>query len=306
MAFAFKKKQSVRKSVKRLGYQRLEKATGALTHCERLEAIHDVRKDLKQLRALLRLVNSAMPKSRYRRTSDTLREAARMLSAARDVHVKLNALAALVQHFHPELAPRSFREIKHLLAEDCRQQQAELRKAKSLNRSVSLLKKLSRDPSSFRLKASGWRAIGPGLESTYRKGRRLLRRAERRRTPGCFHEWRKRVKDLFYQIGLLCPLWPEQMTAAESELQQLGECLGDDNDLFLLTEPRALKRFKKQARQEVEALKALVDKRQTRLRREALALGARFYQEKPSVFCRRIERYWKRWRHEPKPAVPAR
>ena len=305
MGFEFKKKQSVRQAVKRLGCRSLEKTVRALSHCKGLEAVHDARKDLKQLRALLRLVRSAMPKSRYRRTSEKLQEAARMLSAARDAHVKVSALAALVHRFQPEAARHAFRKIKHLLAEDCRRQQAELSKTKTLSRSVNLLKKLSHDPGYFRLKGSGWSAIGPGLKSTYRKGRRLHRRAERRRTAECFHEWRKRVKDLFYQIGLLRPLWLEQMTAAESELKQLGECLGDYHDLFLLTEPRALKRFRKQARQEVEALKVLVDERQSQLRRKAVALGARFYQEKPSVFCKRIEQYWKRWRHEPKPAVPA-
>jgi hypothetical protein len=90
------------------------------------------------------------------------------------------------------------------------------------------------------------------------------------------------------------------MTAAEAELKRLGQFLGDDHDLALLTEPDAIKLFTKQADEETEALKALANQRQRQLRAQALALGARFYDERPSVFCKRLEQYWKRWRHEPK------
>ncbi|MGH7972567.1 MAG: CHAD domain-containing protein [Limisphaerales bacterium] len=118
-------------------------------------------------------------------------------------------------------------------------------------------------------------------------------------TPEHFHEWRKRVKDLYYQIGLLCPIWPEQMTAVAAELKYLSERLGDDHDLFLLLEPDTFKSLAKQARAEAEALRGLINERQKELRARALAMGARFYQEKPRLFCQRLGQYWKRWRREP-------
>ena len=122
MAFEFKKRESVRKAVGRLGRKGIEKALCSLDHCDRLEAVHNVRKDIKQLRALLRLVHRAMPRSEYRRHSGTLRKAAGHLAAARDAHVKLNALRNLIDHFQRELAPRSFKKIKAILAADCRKQ----------------------------------------------------------------------------------------------------------------------------------------------------------------------------------------
>lgn len=53
-----------------------------------------------------------------------------------------------------------------------------------------------------------------------------------------------------------------------------------------------------------DVLKALADQRHDYLRAQALALGARFYEEKPSVFCKRLRQYWKRWRREPKLVAP--
>jgi CHAD domain-containing protein len=302
MAFEFKKEESVRKGMRRLGRKRIEKALCSLEHCNRLEAVHEVRKDIKELRALLRLVRKATPRSEYRRYSDTLREAAGHLATARDAHVKLNALRNLIAHFQRELAPRSFQKIKAMLAQDCRKQQGELSRTHASRRVARLLKKLSGWFSSLKLKDSGWSALGPGVNRSYREARCCL--ALENGSPENFHEWRKRVKDLYYQVGLLCPIWPEQMSAAQAELKHLSECLGDDHDLFLLTEPDSLRLFRKEDEKEAEALKALADQRQNELRTEALALGARFYEEKPAVFCNRLRQYWKTWRHESKRAIP--
>jgi hypothetical protein len=90
------------------------------------------------------------------------------------------------------------------------------------------------------------------------------------------------------------------MGAAEAELDSLGECLGDSHDLALLIEPKVLKRFRKCSEDEAQALKALVDKQQKELQHSALMMGARFYQEKPSIFCNRLRQYWKHWRRERK------
>jgi hypothetical protein len=56
MAFALKKKESVPKGVRRLGQRQVKKALEDLEHCDRLEAVHEIRKKIKELRALLRLV----------------------------------------------------------------------------------------------------------------------------------------------------------------------------------------------------------------------------------------------------------
>lgn len=47
---------------------------------------------------------------------------------------------------------------------------------------------------------------------------------------------------------------------------------------------------------ELEVFCGLIEQRQRELRRVAMALGARFYAEKPSAFCQRLANYWKIWR----------
>ena len=48
------------------------------------------------------------------------------------------------------------------------------------------------------------------------------------------HEWRKRAKDLRYQLQFLCKAWPGVIDAAVAEAHDLGDILGDDHDLALL------------------------------------------------------------------------
>jgi hypothetical protein len=53
----------------------------------------------------------------------------------------------------------------------------------------------------------------------------------------------------------------------------------------------------------LEILNGLIEQRQRELRAAALALGARFYAEKPSTFCDRLGGYWQTWRREKKSAT---
>ena len=153
-----------------------------------------------------------------------------------------------------------------LLAAECREQQAELYRAQAARSVSRLVQKLARQFGSLRLKESGWAALAPGIKRSYRDGRRGYQAArDAGRRPEELHAWRKRVKDLYYQVGLLRPIWPEQMAAIEAKLEHLAECLGEDHDLFLLTEPNAFKQLRKRARKEAECLKSLVDKRHQEL-----------------------------------------
>ena len=50
------------------------------------------------------------------------------------------------------------------------------------------------------------------------------------------HEWRKRVKDLWYHCLLLQDAWKPVMSALADEAHELSDRLGDDHDLAVLLE----------------------------------------------------------------------
>ena len=79
-------------------------------------------------------------------------------------------------------------------------------------------------------------ALRDGLERTYRRGRRDFRAARADPSVEALHEWRKRVKELWYHHTLLRPIWPPVMQAVGDEAHELADRLGDDHDLAMLAD----------------------------------------------------------------------
>ena len=93
------------------------------------------------------------------------------------------------------------------------------------------------------------------------------------------------------------------MDAVASELETLGEYLGDDHDLVVLRQAVEKQCAGDGNIRELETLHGLIEQRQREVRVAAQALGARFYAEKPSAFCDRLAGYWQIWRGEKRSRV---
>jgi CHAD domain-containing protein len=298
MAFKFKRKERVEKGVRRLSCERVEKALERLRQCENTEAIHGVRKEIKKLRAVLRLVQSEIGKKQYEKTAARLQKAAHLLEPARDAQVRVKALEGLSARFKGEIAAHAFGSLHKNLREECRRETNRFKKERCVSTVGQIFRKLPSRIENLEVKRKGWSAIGPGIKTSYARGRKAYKVVGKEPTAENFHEWRKRVKDLWYHIQLLTPIWPEQMAAMAGELETLGEQLGDDHDLVMLKET-AEKDLDGEAELKArETLVGLLELRNRELRSAALLLGKRFYEEKPSLFCKRLETYWKTWRSE--------
>jgi len=298
VAYRFKRKERVSKAVRRLACERLAHAIECLHESDRPRAIHCARKDIKKTRAVLRLVRDQITKKERRRLTALIHEAARCLSAPRDALVKAQTVQHLTRHFKGQLAPGALRHLRTQLRRETEEAMKRFAKekasravARTLRRAINRLERLE-------VRGDGWKAISPGVTTAYRQGRRAYQIALRDPTPENFHAWRKRAKDLWYHVRLLHPVWREQMEAMAGELDKLGENLGDDHDLLVLRQ-HIKKRLRDHAL-ESETLLGLIVQRQGELRAAALAIGARFYDEKPAVFCERLAGYWHTWRRERK------
>jgi CHAD domain-containing protein len=129
------------------------------------------------------------------------------------------------------------------------------------------------------LERDGFDAFEDGLRRIYRRGRRDWRAALEDPSTENLHEWRKRVKDLWYSYSLLQEAWKPVMGALADEAHALSDRLGDDHDLAVLSDFGA------------EPLEELIATRRRELQEEAFAYGARLYADKPGAYVRRIERW---------------
>jgi CHAD domain-containing protein len=293
MAFALNPGRPIPKAVKNAAEKQLRKVVEGLTGQTDLgpdEAAHDARKRTKKLRALLRLVRPELGGKAYRRENGALRDAARVLSPVRDAWVLVEALDDLVTPPDEHLSPEAVAGFRAVLAGEHRALQTGLEEDGALSRAADAYEQVLAQVSRWPLKDHGWASLDDGVEAVFRRGRRAMARARARGRADDFHEWRKQVKYLRHQFGLLRRVWPDMLEAMEDTADELGERLGTDHDLAVLrerveTEPSLAPTVR-------EALLRRIDARREEHRREALALGRRLYAEKPSALRQRLGRLW--------------
>ena len=146
----------------------------------------------------------------------------------------------------------------------------------------AILKACRKRAEKWRLRRDGFPAIASGIETTYRRASAAMVVAREHPSPENFHEWRKRVQDHWYQSRLLSNLFGDSIRAYARNLKKLQTCLGEDHNLEVLRERTAGE----------SALDVLIGRRQAGLRKSALALGERIYEETPLQFTQRLKRLW--------------
>lgn len=257
------------------------------------ESIHEARKDLKKLRSLLRLVREELGEPVYRRESERFREAGRLLSGARDAEVKLETIDRLRER-DGEIPTKTALEryVRSLESERDEHAHAEAER----ERAASRIEAARAAVEEWELRTDSWALVAPGLARAYRRGRNRYRDTGGDPSAANVHEWRKRVKDLWYHLRILHPIWPALLAETADQAHRLSDLLGDHHDLAVLAEDARGRRDRFDSESDLESLLAAVERRQARLLDQALALGARLYAEKPKAFVSRLARYWSAWR----------
>lgn len=297
-AYRLNTDESATEGVRRVARGRAEKALARLEGADQDEqlagAIHGARKDLKKLRALLRLVREELGSDLFAAENGRYRDAGRLLSGSRDAEVKLETLIALRQGAGVELAAAETALWESELEAERDTAAAGLREenAGRLDRAREAIGAGCPQLDSWPLEHDGWKLVGPGLRRSYRDGRRGMKEVRREPSARNVHAWRKRVKDLWYQLRLIQQAWPAALETTVGQAHRLAELLGDHHDLAVLGEDLD-SRWGVSGKASFEAA---IERRQGELLSEALAIGARLYAEKPGAFSSRLEAYWLAWR----------
>ena len=300
MACRFQPQSSVEANTRRILGEQIDKARYQLTEnfsYETAAAIRDARKRLKKARSVLRLLRKAMDKDIYKREKNALRDTGRLLAPARDAEAFRETLAALTGHYASILEDDAFDQLEAALVDLHRGRlRLLIDDGDTMATVVTTVKDSHLRLKDLQLDKAGWEAIHKGLRKIYRQGCDRMATAYDEDSDDGFHEWRKRVKDLWYDLRLLRSTWPPVMKAWISEAHQLSKVLGDDHDIaefhqFLIDhqDEDAL------SGTHLKLLQPLMKHRQGQLRQQALALGNRLYAEDPDQFADRLGTYWQNW-----------
>ena len=297
-AYRLRRKEPAPDGVRRVARGRADDALEQLR--ERAQgdlnpAVHEARKDLKKLRSVLRLVRDDLGDAVYRSENVRFRDAGRMLSGARDTQVKLETLAALRERFDDRLSADGMALFVHALDWERERLADPDGEALALDRAAGAIEAGRDAIAEWPLHDDEWSVIGPGLKRSYRRGRNRFREVRAEASDGGVHEWRKRVKDLWYQLRLVRNAKKSVLGEAADEAHELSDLLGDHHDLAVLRDD-AVQRRQLFADGDLEQLLASISERQDELAANAISLGERLYARKPKAFERRLRSYWERWR----------
>ncbi len=242
-------------------------------------AVHGSRKALRRARAILGLVAAALPKSEHRAVKGALQDARRALSTVRDHAVAPETLAQLalddadratadrVLANAAEATPPTA-EIKQLLAESA---------ARAAAQAEALQAALPHEVD--------WDTVADGLRTMYSDARRASGAAKR--SKAWFHTWRRRSKELVYQLELISNHAGPRVTAILGELAGVTDTLGPAVDLimvrdFIATYGQGI------APEAVEHLRDTVTGHLDDLMKAARKAARDAFQQKPKKFEKRI------------------
>lgn len=282
--------------IKRIAIEQLEKACENLKDTEdQHEGVHNARKNLKKSRGLLKLISADLGKETYQKENTALRNAGRSLGEIRDISTHIEALDYFLKH------EQVLSETEKHALHDIRKQL--LSKKEEINK--RLLEQSDRPEAvaaqieEVKNRVSGWpdlhqdfSAFYEGLKSTYKSGRNAMKKAIKKQSEKNLHEWRKRSKDLWYQLRLLQQVWPSVMQVWCKELDHLTDMMGEEHDLAVLEAQIRNNNLEFDSEVQRDSILKKLTKNREQIQKNIFPTGSKIFEEKPSHFVKRIEHYW--------------
>jgi CHAD domain-containing protein len=290
MAYRLKRREGIATGVRRIVAEELARAIDELEGRrseDAATAVHEARKHLKKARAAIRLVRHDLGADLRRSENAALRDAQARLSGVRDADVSIETLARLETVSDGRLPADAARALRGAL----RERRNVARRNEDRAAAIAELQAVRARVDGWPLHDESFATAAKALRRIYRDGRRAQQTANETDVAEPWHEWRKRVKDLWYAARILRPVAPLELSAVVDEADQLAELLGDFHDLAVL---RAALDDHPDATTDQQAghLRAAIDDTAADMRRRAVPLGLRLYAESPKQFVARVAAYW--------------
>jgi CHAD domain-containing protein len=286
MAYRLKRRSGLSKGLSRIVARQFRAAIEHLGKAGTGEdAIHEVRKSLKKIRAVLRLIRPDLGKT-YGIENERLRSVSHDLSSMRDVEAMGETLDTLRRRYQRTITPAISTAIARGLARQPQADATSRQRQRIVTRAVHAL-----DTSASRLE-HGVRRVGgsdlveAGLVRAYRRARKAMKRVRHGPDDVRFHDWRRRSKDHWYHMRLFERINPTAHARARV-LKQLDDVLGLEHNLTVLrnTILEAPQRFGGRA---ATTMAGAIDTQQATLRKRALTIGRSLFAHRASTFQRSV------------------
>lgn len=288
MAYRFKIGEDLEAGLRRLGAEQIDRAISQLEGVETGAAVHETRKSIKRIRALLRLVRDGIGEAAYKRENARFGDIGRMLSSSRDQTV-IRATADRLAAEHPQAAA-ALRALKRSVPEPARGSNGIAARRLS-RRAIRELKQAGRSWRELELRQGGFDVIACGLA----RGLAELRSTVAAAADGddeTVHDWRKAVQRHWRHMLLLRAAWPLYFEARAAEAKEVSELLGLAQDLTLLIGQAGEGTGGGLGEAQTKTIVEIAVAHREALRKAARERCLRLVAEGPEGHARRAANYW--------------
>jgi hypothetical protein len=283
VGYRLRRRESVSKGLKRVITEELRSAREQLSgSAPSDDSIHEARKSIKRARAVLDLIAGHIDADG---ADKRLRRAGRWLSPIRDAVATIESSRMLCAQASDPLTADTCSAIGRKLKQQRTRLGRFAKRADLTGRAARSIERVERSVRRWDWKRIDASTLVSEVRRSYKKARQGMRLARGSGSPA-FHEWRKRIKALWYALRLLDKRIP--VNPRLTELQRLEEWLGDDHNLVVLRAQVAATGLPDLGQARVRRVRQLVVERLHELRRKALNTGARVFSERPKVFERHL------------------
>ncbi len=295
--FVLRRKESLEQAFRRIAAEQLTRAAAALTaeDLPRERRVHEARKRFKESRALLRLYRAALGDA-FAEQNRWYRDAGRILAPYRDATATAAAVEALAPALREEIGRRAVRRLLAFV----RQRRDELYgDAAAID---AAFKSVLTGFAAERLRVydvplrADQDALAEGMAASIAAERKAMDAAYGSGDDAlAFHEWRKRVKDDWYQVQLFVPAWPELMNARQEALDTLSHRLGDYHDFAVAGQIVRDTPELFAGEDEAQRVTRLLAERQRAMAREARPIAERLLAANPRRRASETVALWALW-----------
>jgi hypothetical protein len=160
------------------------------------------------------------------------------------------------------------------------------------------VRRIRREAKQWNPKHRQFRSLAAGIRQAHQRGRKLMARARKRQRAADFHEWRKQIKTLWYELRLLERSGPR--IRRDVKALHLAEVwLGNEHDVVMLSDELSKDGSQGDTPVDFDRIRLVGDSYRCELRTKALASTARIYARTSREYVHFVRREWQRW-HTPR------
>lgn len=295
MAYRFKLKENLQEGVRRIAVEQVEKVLAApRQRHERVVWVHDVRKTMKRLRALLRCVRAGLGEKAFRQENAALRLIARNLSGLRDRDVMAVTIAGLSGR-DKDLDEALAWLGSCLASANASPANGGSRSAGAVVREAVEALAIARERlGAIDVDGDLVEVVAAGLRTCQRTGREAVERLALDPTDENVHEVRKAAQTYQRQHTLVHSVWPELSGVRVAAAKALSQMLGDAQDLAVLAAAarQHATRDDPHASELAGRVVAACRDRQAELRKIAIPMATRLFATKPKAMAAELIEQW--------------